>query len=228
MYNDLNQLLMEIMSFANDQKCGNNENAQNEQVRNVLIARGLDEVGPACSRYRYGVNAKEVKEHQAKMGQPAIYVSTYGKYNDGSLAGLWIGVDTFDSPEELTDFCRRLHADEKDPEFMVQDFDGIPEALYHEAGLPNSLLWEWLELSELDREIVSDFSEVCSGDFEYALRHALSLYCCDVNYWEDYINDQIDLDGLPSWAKCYFNFEAYRRDCSYDFLFGDRYVFFNC
>jgi len=40
-------------------------------------------------------------------GQPSVYVGTYGKYNDGSLCGLWIDLSTFND----FDFYRLLQGD---------------------------------------------------------------------------------------------------------------------
>jgi len=56
---------------------------------------------------------------------PAVYVGTYGKYNNGSIAGAWVNLighdkDSFDA------LCRELHRDEMDPEIMLQDFEIFP------------------------------------------------------------------------------------------------------
>lgn len=49
------------------------------------------------------------------------YVGTYAKYNSGSLFGQWIDVSDFDNMEDFLEACRKLHADEKEPEIMFQD-----------------------------------------------------------------------------------------------------------
>ena len=51
------------------------------------------------------------------------YVGTYGKYNEGSLEGKWLDLEDYTSYEEFCDACKELHKDEKDPEFMIQDWD---------------------------------------------------------------------------------------------------------
>ena len=80
---------------------------------------------------------KPVEESTADNdGEPRIYVGTYAKYNNGSLDGKWVDLMQFDTYEEFVDYCRSLHKDEKDPEFMVQDFENYPKAWYHEGGLP--------------------------------------------------------------------------------------------
>ena len=56
----------------------------------------------------------------------SAYVGTYAKYNSGDLSGQWIDVSDFDNMEDFLEACRKLHADEKEPEIMFQDWD-IPE-----------------------------------------------------------------------------------------------------
>ncbi len=51
-----------------------------------------------------------------------IYVGTYHKYNNGSIAGAWIDLENL-SEEEFYSKCKELHKDETDPEFMYQDFE---------------------------------------------------------------------------------------------------------
>lgn len=51
---------------------------------------------------------------------------TYGKYNDGSLCGLWIDLSSFNSYDDFIEFCQAIHADEEDQELMAQDYEGFP------------------------------------------------------------------------------------------------------
>ena len=57
---------------------------------------------------------------------PAVYVGTYHQYNGGSIFGKWFDLTDFDDEDEFYDACRALHAAEDDPEFMFQDWEGIP------------------------------------------------------------------------------------------------------
>ncbi len=70
-----------------------------------------------------------------------LYVGTYGKYNKGSLAGAWLDLDKFRNADEFEAACRRVHRDERDPEFMFQDVETDPgedwqEGLYSESAMP--------------------------------------------------------------------------------------------
>ncbi len=55
-----------------------------------------------------------------------IYVSTYEKYNSGSLSGGWLDPSDYANRQEFLVACYLLHKDEEDPELMFQ-YDGIPE-----------------------------------------------------------------------------------------------------
>ena len=38
-----------------------------------------------------------INDHKSHCdGEPSVYCGTYGKYNDGSLCGLWIDLSSFD------------------------------------------------------------------------------------------------------------------------------------
>lgn len=60
---------------------------------------------------------------------PSIYVGTYGKYNNGDLSGAWFDLTKYSSFDELLTACKNLHKDERDPEYMVQDFENMPDGL---------------------------------------------------------------------------------------------------
>lgn len=56
-----------------------------------------------------------------------VYVGTYAKYNNGSIAGKWINLEKFKSYDEFVEECRKVHKNERDPEFMIQDYDDFPD-----------------------------------------------------------------------------------------------------
>jgi len=83
---------------------------------------------------------------------PRLYVGTYAKYNSGSINGAWLDLSDYSGREEFIEAAAALHDDESDPEIMYQDYEGFPEAWYCESSAPPAILWEWLELSEEDRD----------------------------------------------------------------------------
>ncbi|WP_042938607.1 antirestriction protein ArdA, partial [Klebsiella pneumoniae] len=72
---------------------------------------------------------------------PAVYVGTYHQYNGGSIFGKWFDLTDFDDKDEFYDACRALHAAEDDPEFMFQDWEGIPSQFASES----SVKWAFIE-----------------------------------------------------------------------------------
>lgn len=58
-----------------------------------------------------------------------VYVGTYRKYNNGSLAGGWIDLADCEDYKQFLAKCKALHKNEHDPEFMIQDFEGFPDGL---------------------------------------------------------------------------------------------------
>ncbi|MNL78164.1 Antirestriction protein (ArdA) [compost metagenome] len=65
--------------------------------------------------------------HHIDINEARIYVGTYAKYNDGSIAGGWLDLSDYSNKDEFYQACTQLHADEEDPEFMFQDYENIPE-----------------------------------------------------------------------------------------------------
>lgn len=59
----------------------------------------------------------------------SVYVGTYKKYNNGNLAGGWVNIDKCEKYEDFLSACANLHKDETDPEFMIQDYDDLPDGL---------------------------------------------------------------------------------------------------
>lgn len=80
---------------------------------------------------------------------PAVYCGTYGKYNSGSLAGIWIDMTSFGSYSEFMQFCRDYHCDEVDPEIMLQDSQNMPDGLAIMESMSeteyNDILAAWRE-----------------------------------------------------------------------------------
>lgn len=58
-----------------------------------------------------------------------VYVGTYAKYNAGSLKGAWLDLSQFENYSKFVEACRELHKDERDPELMIQDTEGMPDGL---------------------------------------------------------------------------------------------------
>lgn len=88
-----------------------------------------------------------------------IYCGTYAKYSAGSIKGAWLTLADYADREEFLEACRELHADERDPELMFQDFENFPRAWYCESSAPPEILWEFLELDEDEAEAFAAYAE---------------------------------------------------------------------
>ena len=67
--------------------------------------------------------------------EPMIYVGTYEKYNNGSIAGKWLKLNDYENINDFYNACKELHNDEHDTELMFQDWEYIPSSMIWEGGL---------------------------------------------------------------------------------------------
>ena len=176
----------------------------------------------------YGSLSKaEYEEHTSNGQTPAVYVGTYAKYNDGNLFGQWIDVDSFDDYDEFMDYLHRLHGDERDPEFMVQDYENFPEAWYSETCVCDedwfNNVKEYADSSQQDamRAYIDYYGEWDADNFEEA-------YEGEYNSEEDFAEwlvDEIGMENIQN-REYYFDYDKFARDLfisDYDFV--DGYVF---
>ncbi|WP_143824844.1 antirestriction protein ArdA, partial [Myroides sp. N17-2] len=87
-----------------------------------------------------------------------VYVGTYAKYNDGSIQGDWVDLNNFSSLDEFNEFCKELHSDETDPEFMFQDWENIPSELISESSLSENIFSIIEKVSDLEYNTLEAFS----------------------------------------------------------------------
>ena len=87
-----------------------------------------------------------------------VYVGTYGKYNNGSIAGAWIDLNNTANYADFLASCRKAHADESDPEFMIQDTEDMPDGL-------GCLEW----LSEADYNDIKQAEGEANGQARYTI-----------------------------------------------------------
>ena len=143
-----------------------------------------------------------IADHKSHCdGEPSVYCGTYGKYNDGSLCGLWIDLSSFDDYDEFINFCKAIHADEEDPELMFQDYEGFPRQWYSESGMDEDDFEHIKEYCELcdkyDQDAVDDYME-----FHDELDSFEEAYCGHWDSEEDFARHIVEecttLTG--SWA----------------------------
>lgn len=120
-----------------------------------------------------------VSQHKSGCdGEPSVYVGTYGKYNDGSLCGLWIDLSSFNSYNDFINFCKAIHADEEDPELMAQDYECFPRQWYNEGFM-----------SEEDFDHIKEYTEMCDKHSVEAVDDYMELHDDLDNFEEAYCGE---------------------------------------
>ena len=169
------------------------------------------------------------------LSEARIYVSTYAKYNEGSIFGKWMDLSDYSDSEEFYDACRELHNDEEDPELMFQDWEYIPSALIGESWLANNI-FEIIEavsnLSETQQEAFGVWlnytsRDIASEDIDDLISSFEDEYQGEYKDEEDFAYDIVEqCYELPEFAKTYFDYEKFARDLFIgDYYYEDGYVF---
>ena len=168
-----------------------------------------------------------ISKHEWKhdSDSPALYCGTYGKYNSGNFNGMWVNVSTFDSYEDFRDFCLAIHADEDDPELMYQDFENMPDCLYHESmgkkGIEKIMEYRGM-CNEYSVSAVNDFLEWFSPEDLGRMHDAyVGVYDSEEDFAREIVNERYDIDKMMGDLAYYFNYEALTRDLFLgDYHFG--------
>ena len=151
-----------------------------------------------------------VSEHKSGCdGEPSVYVGTYGKYNEGSLCGLWIDLSSFSDYDDFIDFCKAIHADEEDPELMAQDYEAFPRQWYNEGFMSEEDFDHILEYSDMcdkhGQEAVDDYME-----FHDELDNFEEAYCGEWDSEEDFarhiVEECYDLERSMGDLARYFDY----------------------
>lgn len=168
--------------------------------------------------------------------KPALYCGTYGKYNDGSIAGKWLHLEDYADADEFFQACAELHKDEHDPEYMFQDFEGFPRELYSECLGTSDVeaIYEWMQLDDEQRELMERYMDATGYSYsEISIEQAEEqLFCIldytysvdDNNAMGDYVIDN-GLIEVPEDLRGYIDTEAIGRDWLQDMSVSDGYVF---
>lgn len=169
-----------------------------------------------------------MEEQTTTQERPALYCGTYGKYNNGSIAGKWLYLDDYEGPEEFLQACRELHKNESDPEFMFQDYEYLPKELYSESMSIKDLeqVYQYINLNEHDREILTEFMDATGYYFEDAIDVFEECYDTELDsrhpdnqareYGEYVIDNGLFGVEIPDALANYIDYEAIGRDCLMD------------
>jgi antirestriction protein len=157
-----------------------------------------------------------------------LYVGTYEKYNNGSIAGAWVDLEQFSNKQEFYEACAQLHADEADPEFMFQDFEGFPDRFYSECGIDDDL-FDYLALDDDDRKILAAYIDM-TGETGATIDDAMDHYQGEYKNDEDFVYQLLeDCGDIPKDMPSYIviDWEATARNIMFDFYEVDGLYFSN-
>lgn len=159
--------------------------------------------------------------------QARIYVGTYAKYNNGSLYGKWLDLSDYSDIDEFYEACAELHSDEPDPEYMFQDWEGLPDELIGESFI-DADAWEYFEACEEHGEALEAYiscfgwgSSVSDTVSSFNDRY-VGEYDSEIEFAEQYVDETME---IPESIIHYFDYEAFARDLFMDYSFENGYVF---
>lgn len=162
---------------------------------------------------------------------PAVFVGTYGKYNDEAGAwGAWIDLTKCDDYDEFLEVCRLLHEDEDDPELAQWDYMYFPRELYTENIMDRKTFDIIKQLSEANnKEAMEAFitlygiESIDSFDDKY-----MGKWDSEEDFAEHIVNECYDLDRMMGHLSYYFDYKSFARDLFLDgYDFENGYVFCN-
>ena len=163
-----------------------------------------------------------------KDDNACVYVGTYNKYNCGSLDGAWVDLESFNDESELMEFLHRLHADEEEPEFMVQDYMNFPRRFYSESMNEHDFaeLYEWLNLDEEEREMCAEYwEEIDKSASVERIKDSLVYSGNSNDYFDELAEEELSMYNVPDFLKYCFDYEKWREMCAYDYSVTRNFVF---
>jgi antirestriction protein len=165
-----------------------------------------------------------------------LYVGTYAKYNNGSIAGKWLDLNDYADNDEFIEACCELHKDEEDPELMFQDCDyehDWEKSLYTECGSYEDYyeVRDALDRSNLDEEVFDAYINATSNEVTAeAVEECEEQYCGQyddpTDFAEEMISECYDMRDIPEIIRYHIDWSGVWRDMSYDgYFYENGYIF---
>ncbi len=167
---------------------------------------------------------RRVLKENNEIGHPAVYVGTYGKYNNGSLRGRWVDLTKFANSKEFYAYCNKLHKDEPSGqrELMFQDYEHIPKIFIGESWI-SERFWDFMKDNSYPYDVKFAVADHVSDVDEYFKQiENISVYP-GCNNMTDVAWDIVKEFGLPQYADNYFDYEKYGREMSWDGPYDENY-----
>jgi len=147
-----------------------------------------------------------------------VYVSTWEKYNNGSLQGEWVDLEKFiNTTLDFLETCKEIHKDEPDPEFMYQDSEGIPKEFINESNI-DERVWEYLCLDTEEQEVWAKYLEYMDSDatWEQVQDSFRGKYETKLEYIDELVEQSGVLERMGERWKNYFDYEQFLYECEQD------------
>lgn len=158
-----------------------------------------------------------------------IYVGTYAKYNNGSIAGAWLDLNDYNDEFEFITACYALHNDEQDAELMFQDFDDIHHIYCNEQTSPN-VLYEYVNACNDGVKDVIDAGLDCEIP-PYSIMDAyIGSYESDSDFAYEMAFDMgyiQEMDKVSSWLSGAIDWQHAARELMLDNVESKGH-YFNC
>ena len=157
-----------------------------------------------------------------------VFVSTYAKYNSGSLKGEWLDLEDYACKQDFYEACAELHSDEDDPEIMLEDHEGIPSYFIGESYIKDEF-WSYMDCN-MDDEVKAAYVEAKDRwDDEDCESSYIGEFDNFTELAEYLVDEQGTLSEIPEHLQYYFDYEAYGRDIRLngDVVEENRHFFWN-
>jgi len=151
------------------------------------------------------------------LDAPSIWATTYGLYNQGRLIGKWFDLTDYSNKDEFIEAVTEfLKPHDPDPEIMFCDWQRLPDGMVSECFVDESV-WEWLELSEEDQELLKVYQDqVCGQGYSTTVEDAREAFVGKYDSKSDWAYERIEESGMlsevPSELRGYIDYESYAND----------------
>ena len=159
-------------------------------------------------------------------------------YIDGiPTKGLWVDLMTIENWESVEALLSAKYPNADIDEILCADIEGIGKCFYA-SNCDSFDMTEWLEFREsfeashLDIEAIQDYIENYGAN-DLDISNIEDCYYGQYDDFDSFVYQFVDdcdiLHGMEESLKCYFDYEKYGRDLSYDFFIGSNgHVFRSC
>ena len=158
--------------------------------------------------------------------QPAVYVGTWEKYNNGSIDGAWLKLQDFEDHDAFYQKCKDLHSDEVDPEFMIQDFENMPTGFSKTEDIKEAY-WNLEIINNIDLPLeVIEAGIECEIEPEEIEECFVGSYNSGIDFAVE-LADSCGFEESTSWPNNCIDWERAARDLMLDYREHEGHYFRN-